>query len=104
RPDDVIIPKIDKTVFNESAGSRKQTYSRLRLAPPVVAGATSAPNAKMRRIARHQQALKYAHAPVSLGGDSSNDVDPELAENSQIVSVLKGLFRSSLGEDDNGDV
>ncbi|PQM40540.1 uncharacterized protein Pyn_24506 [Prunus yedoensis var. nudiflora] len=31
--DDVLIPKIDRSVFNESAGSRKQTYSRLRLAP-----------------------------------------------------------------------
>lgn len=33
RCDDVVIPKIDRSVFNESAGSRKQTYSRLRLAP-----------------------------------------------------------------------
>ncbi|KAJ7965721.1 Methyl-CpG-binding domain-containing protein 8 [Quillaja saponaria] len=31
--DDVVIPKIDRSVFNESAGSRKQTFSRLRLAP-----------------------------------------------------------------------
>lgn len=27
------VPKIDRAVFNESAGSRKQTYSRLRLVP-----------------------------------------------------------------------
>ncbi|KAK2984861.1 hypothetical protein RJ640_006610 [Escallonia rubra] len=33
RCDDVVIPKIDRSVFNESAGSRKQTFSRLRLAP-----------------------------------------------------------------------
>ncbi|CAM8946224.1 unnamed protein product [Rhodiola kirilowii] len=31
--EDVPVPKIDRAVFNESAGSRKQTYSRLRLAP-----------------------------------------------------------------------
>ncbi|KAK6130736.1 hypothetical protein DH2020_035524 [Rehmannia glutinosa] len=28
RCDDVVIPKIDRSVFNESAGSRKQTYSQ----------------------------------------------------------------------------
>ncbi|KAJ0982678.1 hypothetical protein J5N97_010933 [Dioscorea zingiberensis] len=32
RCDDVVVPRIDRSVFNESAGSRKQTYSRLRLA------------------------------------------------------------------------
>nr|GEV30901.1 DNA-binding, integrase-type [Tanacetum cinerariifolium] len=100
RPDDVIIPKIDKTVFNESAGSRKQTYSRLRLAPPVVAGATSAPNAKMRRIARHQQALKYAHAPVSLGGDSSNDVDPEDDNGDVIVEDADVIVKENDGENE----
>ncbi|KAK9110722.1 hypothetical protein Sjap_018782 [Stephania japonica] len=31
--DDLVVPKIDRTVFNESKGGRKQTYSRLRLAP-----------------------------------------------------------------------
>lgn len=31
--DEVSTPKIDRSVFNESAGSRKQTFSRLRLAP-----------------------------------------------------------------------
>ncbi|PWA81428.1 DNA-binding, integrase-type [Artemisia annua] len=96
RPDDVIIPKIDKTVFNESAGSRKQTYSRLRLAPPL-----SPHSANMRR---HRQTLKYAPTAVSLPNDNiavASENSNELAENSEIVSVLKGLFRSSL--DENGD-
>ncbi|KAK4803772.1 hypothetical protein SAY86_003589 [Trapa natans] len=37
--DDVVvpIPKIDRSIFNESAGSRKQTYFRLRLAPRTAA-------------------------------------------------------------------
>ncbi|XP_023546077.1 methyl-CpG-binding domain-containing protein 8-like [Cucurbita pepo subsp. pepo] len=41
--DDVLIPKIDRSVFNESAGSRKQTYSRLRLAPrkPQISSSSS---------------------------------------------------------------
>ncbi|KAG5612649.1 hypothetical protein H5410_023930 [Solanum commersonii] len=35
RDDDFIIPKIDRSVFNESAASRKQTYSRIPYAPPL---------------------------------------------------------------------
>ncbi|PWA82632.1 zinc finger, C2H2-like, DNA-binding domain protein [Artemisia annua] len=90
------LSKIDKTVFNESAGSRKQTYSRLRLAPPL-----SPHSANMRR---HRQTLKYAPTAVSLPNDNiavASENSNELAENSEIVSVLKGLFRSSL--DENGD-
>ncbi|CAN0907778.1 Methyl-CpG-binding domain-containing protein 8 [Linum grandiflorum] len=30
---DLSTPRIDRSVFNESAGTRKQTFSRLRLAP-----------------------------------------------------------------------
>ncbi|KAJ8572515.1 hypothetical protein K7X08_009026 [Anisodus acutangulus] len=30
RTNDVVIPQIDRSLFNESAGSRRQTYSRLR--------------------------------------------------------------------------
>ncbi|KAL1534343.1 hypothetical protein AAHA92_30529 [Salvia divinorum] len=30
RSDDVVSPQLDRSVFNESAGSRRQTYSRLR--------------------------------------------------------------------------
>ncbi|BBG95761.1 methyl-CPG-binding domain 8 protein, partial [Prunus dulcis] len=72
--DDVLIPKIDRSVFNESAGSRKQTYSRLRLAPrnsqfPI-------PNPK-------SQPTPFSH---------SQSRDPETR---QIISLLKQLFPSS---------
>ncbi|XP_071935736.1 methyl-CpG-binding domain-containing protein 8-like isoform X2 [Coffea arabica] len=30
RSDDVVVPNIDRSLFNESSGSRRQTYSRLR--------------------------------------------------------------------------
>ncbi|KAL9228725.1 hypothetical protein vseg_004274 [Gypsophila vaccaria] len=77
RCDDVVIPKIDRTVFNESAGSRKQTYSRLRLAPrsnPNLAAAAAA-DAKPRRVT--------PEPPV---------FDAERAENLRIVSLFKRLF------------
>ncbi|KAI5355215.1 hypothetical protein L3X38_008110 [Prunus dulcis] len=72
--DDVLIPKIDRSVFNESAGSRKQTYSRLHLAPcnsqfPI-------PNPK-------SQPTPFSH---------SQSRDPETC---QIISLLKQLFPSS---------
>ncbi|KAL8128237.1 uncharacterized protein LOC141721689 isoform X2 [Apium graveolens] len=73
---DVVIPKIDRTVFNESAGSRKQTYSRLRLAP------ASSSYASICRRTPHLRIPK----PTSL------ETDPERAENSKIVAMLKALF------------
>ncbi|KAJ0750141.1 putative transcription factor C2H2 family [Helianthus annuus] len=81
RCDDVVIPKIDRSVFNESAGSRKQTYSRLRLAPPDSSAATTI-HRRMPRI----------RASRTLASNVVND--PEQAENSQIVGVLKELFSS----------
>ncbi|KAK1391453.1 MBD domain-containing protein [Heracleum sosnowskyi] len=73
---DVVIPKIDRTVFNESAGSRKQTYSRLRLAP------ASSSYASICRRTPHLRIPK----PTSI------ETDPERAENSKIVTMLKALF------------
>lgn len=73
---DVVIPKIDRTVFNESAGSRKQTYSRLRLAP------ASSSYASICRRTPHLRIPK----PTSI------ETDPERAENSKIVAMLKALF------------
>nr|DAD21968.1 TPA_asm: hypothetical protein HUJ06_023431 [Nelumbo nucifera] len=80
RCDDVVIPKIDRSVFNESAGSRKQTYSRLRLAPskPEVTS--------IGRRRRHAALLPVPKPPP-------NPVDdPERKENKQIVSILRELF------------
>ncbi|XP_076884652.1 uncharacterized protein LOC143533909 [Bidens hawaiensis] len=74
---DVVIPKIDRSVFNESAGSRKQTYSRLRLAP--------ADSSTIHRRTPRRRTL-------------ASDVvdDPEQAENSQISSLLSELFQSNV--------
>uniref|UniRef100_A0A7N0UN65 Uncharacterized protein n=1 Tax=Kalanchoe fedtschenkoi TaxID=63787 RepID=A0A7N0UN65_KALFE len=74
--DGVPVPKIDRAVFNESAGSRKQTYSRLRLAPrkPV--------EAKSRRI-----------------GEVRVEMDEvENWENRKIVGMLKELIGEGGGE------
>ncbi|KAH7849143.1 hypothetical protein Vadar_013591 [Vaccinium darrowii] len=69
--DDLVIPQIDRSVFNESAGSRKQTYSRLRLAPRKPHSSSSS-SALPRRI--------------------TDDADPERAENYHIIGLLKQLF------------
>ncbi|XP_023772652.3 uncharacterized protein LOC111921315 isoform X1 [Lactuca sativa] len=89
RCDDVVIPKIDRSVFNESAGSRKQTYSRLRLAPAQ--SSTSTKTTIHRRTPR----LRSSHTPAP-----NNINDAEQAENSQIIRMLKELFKSdhSFGE------
>ncbi|KAF6148709.1 hypothetical protein GIB67_019317 [Kingdonia uniflora] len=89
--DDIIVPKIDRANFNESAGSRKQTYSRLRLAPNNTE--TSTPSIGRRRGCA-------AHAPVQEHHHSSNNPNPneddsERKENKQIVSILKDLFGKS---------
>ncbi|XP_059633666.1 uncharacterized protein LOC132276311 [Cornus florida] len=84
RCDDVVIPKIDRSVFNESAGSRKQTYSRLRLAPrkPETAFASATTTAVRRRT------------PHLRTPDFADNNDPERVENSRIVGLLKELFVS----------
>ncbi|KAK6938150.1 hypothetical protein RJ641_031658 [Dillenia turbinata] len=73
RCDDVVIPKIDRSVFNESVGSRKQTYSRLRLAPRNPEISTS-----------------QSRSRTSL----SLKLDPDKAENRRIIGLLKDLFAS----------
>ncbi|KAF8406024.1 hypothetical protein HHK36_008104 [Tetracentron sinense] len=80
RCNDIVIPKIDRSVFNESAGSRKQTYSRLRLAPrkPEIASI-----GRRRRCGGLLPLLK----PPANAID-----DPERKENKRIVSLLTDLF------------
>ncbi|EPS73056.1 hypothetical protein M569_01702, partial [Genlisea aurea] len=75
RCDDVVIPKIDRTVFNESAGSRKQTYFRLRLAPP----SSSSTAASLL-------------TSTSVAAASGSDFDRDSEENIQMVNLLKQLF------------
>ncbi|KAK3204498.1 hypothetical protein Dsin_018544 [Dipteronia sinensis] len=60
-------PKIDATVFNESAGSRKQTFSRLRLRP-------------------------RNSSPLPPQITSPAPVKPLDEENSQVISLLKSLL------------
>ncbi|XP_010477492.1 PREDICTED: methyl-CpG-binding domain-containing protein 8 [Camelina sativa] len=64
--DDDLTPKIDRSVFNESAGSRKQTFLRLRLA-------------------RHPQPPEPP-SPQRQRDDSSRE------EQSQVASRLRSLF------------
>lgn len=64
---DSVVPKIDRSNFNESAGSRKQTYSKLRL------------NKRKQNFA----------VPASSSFHIPEPVDQE---NSQIISLLQQLF------------
>ncbi|KAJ4839461.1 hypothetical protein Tsubulata_022963 [Turnera subulata] len=75
---DVSTPKIDRSVFNESAGSRKQTFSRLRLAPRN--------HNKNNRIENRINSPQFSPFETPLQSDR---------ENSQIISLLKSLFGSS---------
>ncbi|XP_047341386.1 uncharacterized protein LOC124945060 [Impatiens glandulifera] len=80
RCDDIVIPKIDRSVFNESAGSRKQTYSRLRLA-------TRKPESSF--------AAGATGATVSTSTPQLRD-DPERAEDSRIIGLLKDLLSAKM--------
>ncbi|KAM7258023.1 hypothetical protein ACFE04_013764 [Oxalis oulophora] len=71
-------PKIDPSVFNESAGSRKQTFYRLRLAPP--------------------RGVQDSEKPSSSSLMDPDDKNSTAEENSKISSVLKSLF--SIPKDD----
>ncbi|XP_062101505.1 uncharacterized protein LOC133807288 isoform X2 [Humulus lupulus] len=68
--DDVLIPKIDRSVFNESAGSRKQTYSRLRLA------------SRNSKLSPSSSAAVVTPPPA----------EPLDQESFQIIGLLKQLF------------
>ncbi|XP_039139844.1 uncharacterized protein LOC120277160 [Dioscorea cayenensis subsp. rotundata] len=62
RCDDVVVPRIDRTVFNESAGSRKQTYSRLRLASRASADPSHTPQPPSIRDPDHDLILSSLRA------------------------------------------
>ncbi|CAI9753527.1 unnamed protein product [Fraxinus pennsylvanica] len=91
RCDDVVVPKIDRSVFNESAGSRKQTYSRYRLAP--ASSSSSATSSAPRRRTPHLRPT-----PVTIG-NNGNSV-PEKKKNSQIIDLLKQLFVTNSNPED----
>ncbi|TKY71472.1 Methyl-CpG-binding domain-containing protein 8 [Spatholobus suberectus] len=71
---DLVTPKIDPALFNESAGSRRQTYSRPQ----------SSPTGRRRRLAGLLPAPKLPPLPAH---------DPENAENRVIIDYLKQLIR-----------
>ncbi|XP_038715845.1 uncharacterized protein LOC120009359 isoform X2 [Tripterygium wilfordii] len=81
---DVSTPKIDRSAFNESAGSRKQTFSRLRLAP------------------RNQQYHPLSTTSAGETSVSRQQLQQPLCdeENSRIVALLRRLFggENSLAE------
>ncbi|KAL3735131.1 hypothetical protein ACJRO7_024294 [Eucalyptus globulus] len=84
--DGVLTPKIDRSVFNESAGSRKQTFSRLRLVPRGTAAAAAASSSSSSSLSRQKK-------PPPPPPDEPLDED-----NSRIISLLQHLF----AKDDGG--
>ncbi|KAI4299102.1 hypothetical protein L6164_032593 [Bauhinia variegata] len=83
---ELVTPKIDRALFNESAGSRRQTYSR----PRRQQSAAGSPTGHRRRVAGLLPTPKLP--PVPAG-------DPENVENRMIIDYLKQLIR----EDPNFD-
>lgn len=77
-----IIPILDPSTFNESAGSRKQTFSRLPLNPNTDS-ADIIPTPNPRRRGRPQNLNPNPKTPNDDAGHK---------ENLQIVSLLKNLF------------
>ncbi|XP_019415799.1 PREDICTED: methyl-CpG-binding domain-containing protein 8-like isoform X1 [Lupinus angustifolius] len=69
--EEYIAPVINRSVFNESAGSRKQTYSRLRLIP------------RDKQPASRPATAVRAPRPISEAVEQ---------ENSKIISLLQDLF------------
>ncbi|XP_050880586.1 methyl-CpG-binding domain-containing protein 8 isoform X4 [Lathyrus oleraceus] len=78
--EDCVIPKIDRSVFKESTGSRKQTFSRLRLFP--------------RNNNNPYSPVPAAVAPVAVvpAPSSSSSRIAADGENSQIIDLLQELF------------
>ncbi|XWS21495.1 hypothetical protein CRYUN_Cryun30bG0059400 [Craigia yunnanensis] len=74
---ELFTPKIDRSVFNESAGSRKQTFSRLRLASP---------RSHLHHHHSSPASKPFSSRPLRL------DPEPLDEESSNILSLLKSLF------------
>jgi hypothetical protein len=74
--DDSVIPRIDRSVFNESAGSRKQTFSRLNF----------------RNNNNNNPNYSVPVAPAVPAPESSSSHIAVDEENSQIIDLLQRLF------------
>ncbi|OMO94344.1 Zinc finger, C2H2-like protein [Corchorus olitorius] len=87
---EIFTPKIDRSVFNESAGSRKQTFSRLRLAAP-------------RNYLHHHHSSPSSTSFASL--PRRLNPEPLDEESSGILPLLKSLFNidDSLTANTNGN-
>lgn len=85
---DIVIPKIDRSIFNESAGSRKQTYSRLRFSQrKEELGGLSRRRAGLLSVSRHS--VEVGISPT-IRRKPANGSD--VKDNGQILELLKGLF------------
>ncbi|KAL6964271.1 hypothetical protein U1Q18_035328 [Sarracenia purpurea var. burkii] len=87
--DDVVTPQIDRNLFNESAGSRRQTYSRPRH--------PDSSNSAGHR-SRLPGLLPNPRPLPTLAPD-----DPERAENKSIVNFLKQLINRNEIENSPAD-
>ncbi|XVE60494.1 hypothetical protein DITRI_Ditri05aG0133600 [Diplodiscus trichospermus] len=74
---ELFTPKIDRSVFNESAGSRKQTFFRLRLATP---------GSHLHQHLSSPSSIPFPSRPLRL------DTEPLDEESSSILPLLKSLF------------
>ncbi|KAM1242558.1 hypothetical protein ACFX2G_034902 [Malus domestica] len=83
RTQDLIVPKIDRSVFNESAGSRRQTYSRPRRQQSDTSTAAAATGHRRRVAGLLATPPKLTPVPPD---------DPERNENHAIIAHLKNLI------------
>ncbi|PON81911.1 TFIIH C1-like domain containing protein [Trema orientale] len=82
RTDDIVVPKIDRSIFNESAGSRRQTYSRPRRSQSSSSSSSSL-SAAAATVHRRRVPGLHPNAPPVLADD------PERFENRSIIDHLK---------------
>ncbi|GMI64875.1 hypothetical protein HRI_000156800 [Hibiscus trionum] len=75
---ELFTPKIDRSVFNESAGSRKQTFFRLRFA---------APRSHLHHQHSSPSSEPFPPPPLNLNPESLDE------ESSNALSLLKSLFK-----------
>ncbi|TMW91344.1 hypothetical protein EJD97_014454 [Solanum chilense] len=98
RDDDFIIPKIDRSIFNESAASRKQTYSRT----PHPSSLNSTENSQVIEIIK--QLFGYPPDLVSNRVDNSDSLSAptHVLESGNVGSIQQKKKRGSPGKSENG--
>ncbi|KAK9166971.1 hypothetical protein Scep_002162 [Stephania cephalantha] len=94
RSDHLVVPVIDRSLFNESAGTRKQTYSRFPPPKPQTLSTptpTPTPTPTIRR-GRGRPSLASPRIPASASAAAPTTDDPDRRENSFIVSLLQDML------------